>query len=131
MFLQVMNTEEKEKFLEFAYKVANIDGDFAEEEQEIINSYKNEVGLYQILDTSDIGGLIAFFSTKADVLKKIVLFETIGLINADDRIEKGEESVLKKMTELFDLDMEVVNKLNSIAEKMQKVYDEVYDVLFD
>ena len=131
MFLQIMNTEERAKFLEFIYKVANIDGDFAEEEQEIINSYKNELGLYEISDTSDIDGLIAFFSTKSDVLKKIVLFETIGLINADDKIKKEEEAILKNMTCSFGLDIEVVNRINSIAKKMQEVYDEVYETLFD
>lgn len=131
MFLQVMNTEEKAKFLEYAYKIASIDGDFAEEEQEIINSYKNEVGLHEISDTSDIDGLIAFFSTKSDVLKKIVLFETIGLINADDKIAKEEEAILKKIIDSFDLDIEVVNKINYVVKKMQEVYDEVYDVLFD
>ena len=131
MFLQIMNTDEKAKFLEFVYKVASIDGDFAEEEQEIINSYKNELGLYEISDTSDIDGLIAFFSTKSNVLKKMVLFETIGLINADDKIEKEEEVILKKMTGSFGLDIEVVNRIDSVAKKMQEVYDEVYDALFD
>ena len=55
MFLQVMNMEEKEKFLEFVYKIANVDGEYAEEEQEIIDSYKDGVkqmlrpALYAIL----------------------------------------------------------------------------------
>ncbi len=40
MFLQVMNNEEKEKFLELVYKIANIDGEYAQEEEELINNYK-------------------------------------------------------------------------------------------
>ncbi len=131
MFLQVLDAEGKAKFLEFVYKVANIDGDFAEEEQEIINSYKNELGLYEIAETSDIDGLIAYFSTKADVVQKIVLFELIGLINADDKIEKEEEKILRKVVDSFELTGDVVNRINIIAKKLQEVYDEVYDVLFD
>ena len=51
MFLQVMNMEEKMKFLEFVYKIANIDGEYAEEEIEIVNSYKNELGINEIPET--------------------------------------------------------------------------------
>lgn len=131
MFLQVMNKEEKTKFLEFVYKLANVDGDFAEEEQEILNSYKSELGLNEISDTSDIDGLIAYFSTTENTIKKIVLFETIGLIQADDKIKKEEELVLNKITSSFALSNEEVNKINSIAKKMQEVYDEVFEVLFD
>ena len=131
MFLQVMNTEEKEKFLELVYKIANIDGEYAEEEQEIVNSYKNELGLSKVPETSDIDGLVRYFSAKATELKKIVLFETVGLINADEKIEKEEPDLLDKMSGAFGLDKDVVDRIKSVAKKLQDVYDEVYSALFD
>lgn len=131
MFLQVMNTEEKEKFLELVYKIANIDGEYAEEEQEIVNSYKNELGLSKVPETSDIDGLVRYFSAKATELKKIVLFETVGLINADEKIEKEEADLLDKMSGAFGLDKDVVDRIKSVAKKLQDVYDEVYSALFD
>ena len=131
MFLQVMNTEEQEKFLELVYKIANIDGEYAEEEQEIVNSYKNELGLSKVPETSDIDGLVRYFSAKATELKKIVLFETVGLINADEKIEKEEADLLDKMSGAFGLDKDVVDRIKSVAKKLQDVYDEVYSALFD
>ena len=131
MFLQVMNTEEKEKFLELVYKIANIDGEYAEEEQEIVNSYKNELGLSKVPETSDIDGLVRYFSAKATELKKIVLFETVGLINADEKIEMEEADLLDKMSGAFGLDKDVVDRIKSVAKKLQDVYDEVYSALFD
>lgn len=131
MFLQVMNNEEKKKFLEFIYKIANIEGDYAAEEQEIIENYKVELGLSEILDTSDIEGLINYFSIKTDELKKIILFEIIGLINADEKIVKEEEELLNKVIVSFGLESETVEKINTAAKKLQAVYDEIYDVLFD
>ena len=131
MFLQVMNTEEKEKFLELVYKIDNIDGEYAEEEQEIVNSYKNELGLSKVPETSDIDGLVRYFSAKATELKKIVLFETVGLINADEKIEKEEADLLDKMSGAFGLDKDVVDRIKSVAKKLQDVYDEVYSALFD
>ena len=131
MFLQVMNVEEKEKFLEFIYKIANIEGDYAEEENELINSYKNELGLSEIGDTCNIEELIEYFSTKTMEMKKIILFEVIGLINADDKIVKEEEDFLNKVIVSFGLNTEIVEKIKSIALKLQNVYDEIYDTLFD
>ena len=131
MFLQVMNTEEKEKFLELVYKIANIDGEYAEEEQEIVNSYKNELGLSKVPETSDIDVLVRYFSAKATELKKIVLFETVVLINADEKIEKEEADLLDKMSGAFGLDKDVVDRIKSVAKKLQDVYDEVYSALFD
>lgn len=131
MFLQVMNQEEKEKFLELVYKVANIDGEYAEEEQEIVNSYKKELELETIADTCNIEELVDFFSAKNETLRKIILFEIIGLINADDKIEKSESYLLNTMIKKFEVSNEACNKIGKVAKKLQDVYDEIYDVLFD
>ena len=126
-----MNQEEKERFMEFVYKVANIDGDFAEEEQEIINSYKNELGIENINETGNVDELIDYFANKADPLKRIVLFETIGLVNADDKVQEAEANLLSNIKKKFGLDAEIAEKIQNVAEKLQKVYDEIYDTLFD
>lgn len=131
MFLQVMNREEREKFLELIYKVANIEGEYAEEEKELIDSYKNELELTEILDTGNIEGLIEYFSSKTTEMKKIILFEVIGLINVDDKIVKEEEDIFKKLVESFGVDNESVEKIEMVAKKLQQVYDEVYDILFE
>lgn len=131
MFLQVMNMEEKMKFLEFVYKIANIDGEYAEEEIEIVNSYKNELGINEIPETDDINGIIEYFSTKEEVLKRIIIFETIGLINADNKIEPEETDLMNKMVKSFHLDSEVVEKIDMVAKRLQDVYDDVYTAIFD
>ena len=131
MFLQVMNTEEKMKFLEFVYKIANIDGEYAEEEIEIVNSYKNELGINEIPETDDINSIIEYFSTKEEVLKRIIIFETVGLINADNKIEPEEADLMNKMVKSFHLDSEVVEKIDMVAKRLQDVYDDVYTAIFD
>lgn len=131
MFLQVMNMEEKEKFLELVYKIANVDGEYAEEEQEIIDSYKNELEINELHDTCDIDGLISYFSGKETRLKKIVLFEIIGLVYADDRIVKEEKDILNKITATFGMSDEIIENIKITAKKLQDVYDDVYRVLFD
>lgn len=131
MFLQVMNQEEKEKFLELIYKVANVDGDYAEEEQEMVNNYKIELGIDTIGDTNSIDELVKYFASKSDSLKKIVMFETIGIVNADNKVAKEEADLLALMQSSFAIEAEIVDKINLVAKKLQDVYDEVYDLLFD
>lgn len=131
MFLRVMNQEEKEKFLELVYKVANVDGEYGEDEAELITSYKSELGLEEIKDTSKIEELVEYFSDKNITLKKIVLFETIGLVCADEEIKEEESKVLCLMNQRFGLGEGVYEKLCGVSQKLQSVYDEIFDVLFE
>jgi len=129
MFLNVMEVEERKKFLELAFKLAQIDGDYAEEEEEIINSYKAELGITEIEDTLSIDELISYFSSKNDTVKKVVLFEVYGMIRADDKLEKSEEEVFDNIKSQFDISADVVEQIVSVADELQNVYDKLYDVL--
>lgn len=131
MFLHIVNQEEKEKFLELAYKVANVDGEYAEEEIEIINSFKNELGLDSIADTQDLDGLIDYFSKKSNELKKLIYFEVLGLVSSDDVTSDAETTLLNLMENKFGLDAETITKINVMVERLQKIYDEIYDEIFD
>ncbi len=130
MFLKVMNQEEKEKFLELIYKVANIDGEYAEEEEEIIDNYKIELGIKNMEETASLEELVDYFGIKNSSLKKIVFFETVGLVNADDKFEKAEEEVLLLMHKKFGFDDREYEKIINIAKKLQSVYDEVFELIF-
>lgn len=129
MFLNSMSTDEKERFLELAYKLAQVDGDYAEEEEEIINSYKAELGISDIGDTGSIDELIDFFATRNEPVKKIVLFELYGMICADSKIEESEKDVFEKLKTKFDLSEELVKRVTEVAGELQAVYDKVYDIL--
>ena len=129
MFLNVMEVEERKKFLELAFKLAQIDGDYAEEEEEIINSYKAELGITEIEDTLSIDELISYFSSKNDTVKKVVLFEVYGMIRADDKTEKSEEEVFDNIKSQFNISADVVEQIVSVADELQNVYDKLYDVL--
>ena len=59
------------------------------------------------------------------------MFETVGLITADEKNEKEEADLLDKMSGAFGLDKDVVDRIKSVAKKLQDVYDEVYSALFD
>ncbi len=130
MFVQVMEKEEREKFLELIYKIANIDGDYVEEEEELIDSYKAELELSDIKDTDTIEEIIDYFSSKSESIRKIVLFEVYGMINADGKIDISEEKIFNLSQEKFGISEQQTKAIINVAEELQKVYDKVYDVLF-
>jgi len=129
MFLNSMSTDEKERFLELAYKLAQIDGNYAEEEEEIINSYKAELGITDIGDTGSVDELIDFFATKDEPVKKIVLFELYGMICADSKIEESEKDVFEKIKTKFGISESLVKQIVEVADELQAVYDKIYDIL--
>lgn len=130
MFVQVMEKEEREKFLELIYKIANIDGDYVAEEEELIDSYKAELELSNIKDTDTIEEIIDYFSSKSESIRKIVLFEVYGMINADGKIDISEEKIFNLSQEKFGISEQQTKAIINVAEELQKVYDKVYDVLF-
>lgn len=130
MFVNLLDNEGKEKFLELVYKVATIDGEFADEEKELIDSYKAELGLSTISDTGKIADLIEYFSEESKEIKKVVLFELYGMIRADDKIEDDEEQVLRLIDEKFGLTSEEAESIINVAKELQQVYDKIYEILF-
>lgn len=130
MFLQGMSQEDKEKFMELVYKIANIDGDYAEEEQILVDSYQKELGVEIIGHSVSVAELVDYFSAKPLPLKKIILFETIGLINADDVVDQMESEVLAMMEEKFALGEKATAMVHDVAKKYQQVRGEINDVIF-
>ena len=129
MFLISMSIDEKERFLELAYKLAQVDGNYAEEEEEIINSYKAELGITNIGDTGSIDELIAFFATRNEPVKKIVLFELYGMMCADRKIKEAEKDVFEKLKTKFGVSEKLIRQIIEVADELQAVYDKVYDIL--
>ncbi|WLC73915.1 hypothetical protein KTC99_14115 [Clostridium estertheticum] len=56
------------------YKISNLDGNYDEDEKELINNHKIELCLSHTPDTSSIEMLIKFFSEKLEQIQKIVWF---------------------------------------------------------
>jgi uncharacterized tellurite resistance protein B-like protein len=130
MFANVMNQSEKEKFLELIYKIAQCDEEYSEEEEEILNNYKAELGMENVNDTDTLEGLVTFFAGKSPELKKIVFFELYGMIMADRKIEKNEAELMEMIEKAFGLPESQYKDIISVAEDLRNVYERIYEVLF-
>lgn len=131
MFANLMDREEKGKFLELVYKIANCDQNYADEEEELVNNYKIELGLTSIPETDSIENILKYFGDKGDQIKKIIFFELYGMIMADGLIADKEEKILMQIKENFTLDEVIYENLMNAAIDLQKAYDAVYTAVFD
>lgn len=130
MFLGALTHEAKRKFMEFVYLIANIDGNYAEDEQEIINNYQVELNMPVLPEITDsIDDLLAYFADQSQNVKKIVVFEIYGLILADDIISPMEQNILDTINNTFGIDVSILTTIKCLVKELQNVYDKIYDVL--
>lgn len=131
MFTNLLNETEREIFMELISKMALCDGENAEEEQALIQNYQIELNVTQIRDTDSIEGLIDYFSEKNESIKRIVLFEIWGMVQADGNVGVQEEKAFAYLKEKFCLGDAKTEQIITAAKDLQVVYDRIYDAIFD
>jgi len=108
MFLSILNNQEKENFLNLIINVAEIDGDFTDNEKNQINAYILEMGL-SLKEKEEYNksneALLEEFSSSETVVKKAVFAEVIALALVDG-MTKEEELLLTQMQTKFEFNEE-------------------------
>ena len=109
MFLNRLNQEEKVAFLELAHHIARSDGDFADEEKAIIQTYCFEMQIDDIEYNEanfDIKQILDKFQDKSR--QKILLLEIMALIYSDGYLDESEQSVIDDIVAYFSFDKTLV-----------------------
>jgi len=107
MLLMKLNNKEKFAFLQLAYYIAHIDGEFQSTEENVIEEYCAEMGIEKTnfnLENFDLDETLNEIQTSYS--KKIVILEIMILIHSDDRFHELEEKVIAKMIESFKISKE-------------------------
>jgi tellurite resistance protein len=130
MFLNLLNQEEKNNFIELVYKVANCDGNYTEDEEELLISYKSELGIVEIPDTKTIEKLISYFAEETEQIQKIVWFELYGMIMSDNVMSEEETRIIELVRSKFTISEDIISNIRDAAATLQKAYDNVYHCLF-
>lgn len=101
LLMQLKNTE-KFAFVNLAYYIANIDGEFEQEEKNIIQEYCVEMGVDNVIYDEEKFDLEETLS-KIESLKskKIVLLELMILVHSDDKFHRFEQSIIEKIANHF------------------------------
>lgn len=98
MFLGILNEKEGKNFLELATIAMNVGSDVEEEERNVFSTYRFELGLqdYKIQNKDYKKVIMDLKCSKKRVLRAIII-ELAGMMDADEEIEKVEETWLLKL----------------------------------
>ncbi len=108
MFLNMLNSKDKENFLKLAHYMARSDSDFSNEQKEIIATYCYEMQIDDIDFESLDFNLEETLKEVTDKLsQKIMLLEIMALVYSDDVLHHEEAKVIDKMVEVFGLDSNI------------------------
>lgn len=124
MYLALLNKEQKECFLGLAYNISNIDGNYSESEQKLLESYCDEMNL-DYSDSVAKKDLKKLFSNLSDIFDertiKIVAFELIGLAMVDNNFDKSEYDMINKIIGRFAIDSDFIKN----SQRLIQTYLEV------
>ena len=105
MFLNRLESEEKNAFLALAHHVARSDADFSADERVIIAKYCMEMQIDDIADydddTFDLKKILSRFTTSSH--RNIVLLELMVLVYADGRLAPQESLVIDRFVAHCDM----------------------------
>ena len=113
MYLSLLNKNEKIYFLGLAYNIATIDGNYSNEEKAMINGYCQEMQVEfnekTMINSND------FFITKINSssdnkVKKIILFELIGLAMSDNNYDEIEKEMVLDLSKSFKIESSYLDK---------------------
>ena len=117
MYLVMLNSQEKELFLGLAYAIASSDGTYSDVEKKMINAYCQEMQIdfkedSMIKPVEDI--ILTFTKVSSEEIKKIVVFEAIGIAMVDGGYDENERKIIIEMEEKFKLEAGFNKKCESL-----------------
>ena len=110
MFLNRLNSKEKEAFLKLAHYIARSDNDFSDKQKEIIATYCFEMQINDIdfnESSFNLDNTLSKFESKES--QKIALLEVMALVFSDNILHQEEKKVLDAMTEKFNLSSTLID----------------------
>lgn len=103
MFLSKLDNNEKESFLMLAHNIARSDGDFSENEQNMIDTYCMEMQISGVnYDKNNFSLELILDTFKSQENQKIVLLEIMALVFSDGLHEK-EQEILNVIADKFNV----------------------------
>ena len=93
MFLSMLNEKEQKNFMELAQIAMSVDGKIDESELQVMDVYRRETTLldYEVQNKKE-SDLITAFQASTKKVRKAVIIELAGVLDADETIESTEES---------------------------------------
>lgn len=129
MFLNQLEKDTKNLFLELCKHAANSDNVFEEVEKEMMYAYCREMNMPEIIpeDEKPLDELIkSIRENSSEKERNIIILEILGLMNADSEYAKEEEEFVIKLVKDLEIKEGILSKISSLLAIYKTVCQEMY-----
>ncbi len=131
MFLKELNDSEKNAFICLSIHAANADGKFVEQEKKMIDEYANEMEISvpseeQVMTMEES---INIFSKSNEHIKKVALFETLGLLYSDGVFEKAEGKFIYDYADKIGLQSDIVKEQIELLKEYLDIVSKIVNAM--
>ena len=125
MFLNSLNSTEKDNFMKLAVAVIKADGVVEESEKQILSAYANEMqipvcNLDEQYDTDSI--IKEFAMTSTLQTKRIIFLELLALAFADGNYAAEEKALLQQLADAFEFDRAFIEQAINLEDAYVAAY---------
>lgn len=125
MFLNSLNSTEKDNFMKLAVAVIKADGVVEESEKQILSAYANEMqipvcNLDEQYDTDSIIKVFAMTSTLQT--KRIIFLELLALAFADGNYAAEEKALVQQLADAFEFDRAFIEQAINLEDAYVAAY---------
>ncbi|MBA5850733.1 hypothetical protein H2684_05275 [Clostridium sp. cel8] len=132
MFLNQLESGNKELFLKVCVLASLSNGVLAEQEKEMIQAYCREMDIAEHMPDCDnsieeIVEKLAKSTTNTE--KNIILLEILGMLKVDGSYDNYEKKFMENLAKGLQVKEGMLNKINILLDKYTAVYKEMYDTI--
>ncbi|MGB5920067.1 TerB family tellurite resistance protein [Arcobacter sp.] len=126
MLLMKLETKEKFAFLQLAQHLARVDGEYGNREQDVIDEYCVEMGIDKprFFNEADFNLDEILCSFKSKKSKKIVILELMILVHIDDKFDKKEHELTKKIVDSFKINDKDLKYFSFWGKAVSSLYEQ-------
>ena len=128
MFLGELTQSEKECFWKLANCMIHADGIVLEDEVNMLEQYKSEMNLNHVEQINlgeDISSILQCCDEYIPKVKKIIMFELIGLAYADYNLANREADMLERIRDSFDISLDDYNSMKECVNEITNIYSKI------
>ena len=127
MFLNILDKNERKNFLELATIAIKTDGDMNASESAVFETYRMEMGIQEyILQNKDYDQLLTSFNVSSKKVKRAIMIELAGVLDADEEVNEIEQEWIKKIGADLGFSETEIRKMVRWAEDFNDLLKEGY-----
>lgn len=130
MFLNLLNEKEAKNFLELANIAMQVNGTIKESEQAVFNTYRMELSLPDYsMQNKELSEIVTAFQGSTKKVKKAIIIELAGVLDADEEIDTNEETWITKLGQDWGFRDSEIKKMVRWTQDFNDLLNEAFDYI--